>query len=128
MTKAEMIEKYGEQYYEDFKARCRAYMFEKYHADPDKARTRMRASDAKHKSHKREYAQGRRVIYRINIRDNLRLSKMGVIQDGYEAHHVKYHSDNRDKTWIDDIVIMPREEHRKWHREHPDFNALEHVV
>lgn len=128
MTKAEIIQHYGIEHYEAFKAKQRKYAYDKYHADPEKARACRRENDAKHRKHKTEYARSRRAVYRINARDNQRLASLGLLKDGYEIHHIKYHADNKDPTWIDDIVLMTREEHRRWHYENPDFNALEHIV
>lgn len=128
MTKAEMIKKYGIKYYEEFKAKCRERGYENYHADIEKGRADGREKYARNSSRRLAYAKDRRMIYRINSRDSLRLLKMGMLKDGLEAHHIKYHADKDDETWINDIVIMSRKEHRLWHREHPEFNALEHVV
>ena len=128
MTKAEMIERHGVEYYENFKERQRNAIYNRYHADVEKARARNRRNDANNREHKREYARNRREIYRINSRDAVRLAHMGIVKEGQEVHHLKYHRDANDPAGIDDIVIMSREEHRAWHHEHPEFNALDHVV
>lgn len=65
---------------------------------------------------------------RINSRDANRIAAMGILKEGQEVHHIKYHVDKHDDTWMNDILIMDREEHRKWHRDHPEFNALENIV
>jgi hypothetical protein len=53
---------------------------------------------------------------------------MGMLKEGYEVHHFKYHSNPSDASWIDDIALMTREEHLKWHREHPDFCAVDNII
>ena len=47
---------------------------------------------------------------------------------GKELHHIKYHTDNNDASWINDILILSPEEHEHWHREHPDFKAEENII
>ena len=61
---------------------------------------------------------------RIRSRDRGRLVKLGFnLGNGKEVHHIKYHSDNNDEDWIFDIIIFySREEHWKWHDEHPSEN------
>ena len=127
-TKADLIAKYGEQWYEDFKARSRKQTYERYHADIEKARKRGRDEYQRNKPTKQKYAVDHRDIYRINSRDTNRLRTMGLLKEGYEVHHFKYHTDKKDASWIDDIAIMTREEHSQWHREHPDFCASDNVV
>ena len=127
-TKADLIAKYGEQWYEDFKARSRKQSYARYHADIEKARKRGRDEYQRNKPTKQKYAVDHRDIYRINSRDTNRLRLMGLLKEGYEVHHFKYHSDKKDASWIDDIAIMTREEHSQWHREHPDFCASDNIV
>ena len=59
---------------------------------------------------------------RIRSRDYYRLIKLGFeVGNGKEIHHIKYHHDNNDEDWIFDIIIFcSKEEHWKWHDEHPD--------
>ena len=128
MTKAEMIERYGAEWYESFKTRQREQIRERYHANIDASREYCRAKYQRYRKQRKRYSKERRVIYNINTRDRIRLATMGLIPDGMEVHHLKYHIDTNDEKWIDDVVVMTREEHRKWHREHPDFKATEHIV
>lgn len=128
MTKAELIERYGVEWYEDFKAKQREKIRERYHADVDSSRKYCREKYKKYRSRHKQYSDSRRIIYNINARDRNKLVSMGLVDEGMEIHHLKYHIDGNDENWMKDIVIMPRAEHRKWHREHPEFNALEHVV
>ncbi len=95
MNKAEMIEKYGEQWYEDFKAKSRKSAYEKYHANEELARARLREKAKKNIESRRAYVNTRRTVYRINSRDSLRLKKLGLLHDGLEAHHMKYHTDKK---------------------------------
>lgn len=128
LTKAMIIERYGIEYYENFLAKQRQRMYERYHSDLDAARKRDHEKYLKSVERKRNYARKRRLIYRINSRDANRIAAMGILKDGQEVHHIKYHVDKHDDTWMNDILIMDREEHRKWHRDHPEFNALENIV
>ena len=127
LTKAELIERYGEQWYEDFKTRQREAIRQRYYNDIEASRGRCRVNYHKHRASHKKYADDRRIIYNINARDRIKLDALGLIPDGMEVHHLKYHL-NKNDDWMKDIVIMTRAEHRKWHREHPEFNALEHVV
>lgn len=127
MTKAEMIEKHGVEYYERLKEKSRAYQKAKYDANPEAERERKRQS-YNADTHKR-YNEQHKEIYRINMRDRNRLTLLRQMSlEGFEVHHLKYHSDNKDASWIDDIIIMTREEHRKWHSEHPDFKAEDNII
>ena len=131
MTKAEMIAKYGEEYYERLKKRSREYQRYRYHADPEKERQRSRDryANTSRKAYCTKYNKEHADVYRINARDTNRLRfSMHVDLEGKEVHHMKYHSDSNDASWIDDIVIMTHEEHVRWHREHPEFVASENIV
>lgn len=128
MTKAEMIEKYGAEYYERFKEKQRNRMRERYHADIEKSREYERNKYLLRTEWQKAYAKEHRVIYKINSRDTNRLYLEGVDLTDKEIHHFKYHTDVNDKGWRDDIAIMTREEHREWHRNHPEFKAIENVV
>lgn len=50
MTKAELIERYGEQWYEDFKTRQREEIRQRYHNDIEASRERCRANYHKHRA------------------------------------------------------------------------------
>ena len=129
MGKAEIIAKYGEEYYERFKESCRKASYKKYHKDIEAARAYKRSRYPARKQYCAEYNKQHAEVYRINARDTNRLKiLMHVDIDGKVVHHMKYHADNKDASWIDDIVIMTREEHTKWHREHPEFVASENIV
>ena len=128
MTKIELIEKYGVEWYEQFKATQRERYRERYHADAEKARKRRRDEYQRNKETNKRYAIEHRLIYRINSRDTNRLRLMGMLKEGCEVHHFKYHSAPSDASWIDDIALMTREEHLKWHREHLDFCAIDNVI
>ena len=131
MGKAEIIAKYGEEYYERLKQKSRERMYQKYHDDIEAARQRNRDKYA-HTSRKAYcalYNKQHAEVYRINARDTNRLKiLMHIDLGGKVVHHMKYHADNKDASWIDDIVIMTREEHVKWHRDHPEFVASENIV
>jgi hypothetical protein len=129
MTKNEMIEKYGVEWYERLKERNRLRAKAVYDANPEAERERRRQRYAKNPEQHKDYYHRHREVYRINMRDRNRLTLlMKIPLEGKEVHHLKYHADNNDKSWIDDIVILTPEEHEKWHREHPDFVAKENIV
>jgi hypothetical protein len=128
MTKAEMIEKYGIEYYEDFKAKSRARMKKLYHSDIELARKKVREEYRRNSETAKAYIKAHREIYRIGCRDRNRLVNRGYSLDGMEIHHLKYHRNNDDEDWLDDIIVMPREEHRKWHFDHPEFRAKDNIV
>lgn len=129
MTKDEIIGKYGEEWYERVKAKSRKYAKEKYDANPEAERQRRRQRYAKNPEYSKKYREGHAEIYRINMRDRNRLRLlMKIPLDGKVVHHMKYHADNKDAAWIDGIMIFTPEEHAKWHKEHPDFIALDNVV
>lgn len=125
MTKAELIEKHGAEWYAAFLAKNREYMRRRYHANPEIERARRRARF--NPEVQRAYAQKHHEVYRINMRDRNRLVKVRNL-DGLEVHHLKYHADNKDASWIDDVLILTPEEHDRWHREHPDFRAEDNIV
>lgn len=128
-TKAELIAAYGEEWYEDFKAKCRKYQKERYDADPDGVKAKNRARRANNPTGDRRYRKAHRDVYRISARDRNRLVQLQKRDlTGLEIHHLKYHADNNDPTWIDDIVFLTPEEHRKWHAEHPEFVAMDNIV
>lgn len=128
MTKAEIIAKYGEEGYEAYKERCRRNYHAYYHKNMDKEKQRYAKYRADHAQEKRAYNRKCANVVRINCRDRNRLMRMGKIGKGQVVHHMKYHSDNADKTWIDDIIIMTQEEHVLWHMAHPEFIANENVI
>lgn len=129
MTKVELIAKYGEEWYERLKERSRNRSKAIYDENPEAERERRRKRYANNPTADKEYKQKHREIYRINSRDRNRLAiLMGVPLDGKVVHHMKYHADNRDASWIDDILILTPEEHQKWHNEHPDFVANDNIV
>ena len=127
-TKEALIARYGEAWYENHKANCRERLREKYHADPDAARARRREKYARNPETDNAYGKAHREIYRINTRDRNRLMSKGVDLIGKEVHHIKYHKDKEDDSWCDDLIVMTRSEHRKWHKEHPEFKATENIV
>lgn len=128
MTKTEMIERYGIEWYEDYKVKARENYRKRYHENPEKARERRRAEYRRNSETAKSYIKEHREIYRINSRDRNRLVTQGYPLEGKEIHHLKYHRNASDKNWMDDIIILPRDEHRKWHYEHPDFKAEENIV
>lgn len=128
MTKKELIERHGVEWYEEHKRKCREQFKARYHADIEKARAKDRENHAKNHRARDIYLKKHNTIYKINSRDRIRLVNMGAQLDGKEVHHFKYHTDNSDASWIDDIAIMTIDEHRKWHQEHPDFRAIENII
>jgi len=129
MGKAEIIERYGIEYYERLKERNRLNYKRMYDADPEKERARRRERYARNPQTDRAYNNAHRMIYRINSRDRNRLTiLMHIDLTGKVLHHLRYHKDNTDHGWLADIMIMTPEEHNKWHREHPEFVAAEHIV
>lgn len=128
MTKAELIERYGEEWYERHKERTRENAYKYYRENLEKETERYRKYRAEHTAERKEYCEKNAVIYRINSRDRNRLVAMGKVSGDQVIHHLKYHKDRNDETWIDDIMIMTREEHDLWHMNHPDFVAMENVV
>ena len=129
ITKAEMIAKYGEEWYEEFKRKSRIRAKAKYDANPEAERERRRKRYAKNPEYSKQYNKQNREIYRINTRDRNRFTLlMDINLDGKVLHHLKYHADNNDASWIDDVMILTPEEHRVWHNEHPDFIAKENIV
>ena len=124
-TKAELIAAYGEEWYANFLKRNRERLRTYYHAHKEQEREKRR------KRYNPEvqmaYYRKHREVYRINIRDYNRLKKIRDLS-GLELHHLKYHADNKDASWIDDIVLLTPEEHDKWHSEHPDFRAEDNIV
>ena len=113
MLKAELIEKYGPEWYEEFKEKERKRRRKRYAADP---------------TYTKNYNKANAEVYRINSRDRNRFMLMGVELDGKVVHHFAYHKDKNDTDWINDIAIMTRDEHQAWHEAHPDFIAREHIV
>lgn len=128
MGKAELIERYGIEYYEQFKAKSRERMYRKYHENVELARKRKNDSQKWKNEARKRYVESHREIYRINCRDRNRLKLKGAIPDDMVIHHLKYHADNKYPDWMDDILIMTREEHAEWHRLHPEFVATENIV
>ena len=129
ITKDEMIERYGVEWYEDFKKKSRVRAKEKYDANPEAERVRRRERYAKNPDYMKEYREKHSEVYRINSRDRNRFTiLMKLDLDGKELHHTKYHSDNNDPSWIDDVLILTPEEHLLWHNQNPDFVAIEHIV
>lgn len=129
ITKDELINKYGAEWYEGFKRKNRIRAKEKYDANPEVERKRRRERYAKDPEYMKVYRKKNREIYRINTRDRNRLTLlMGWDLEGKVLHHVKYHADNNDPTWIDDVLILTPEEHRLWHNQNPDFVASENIV
>lgn len=127
-TKAELIAAYGEEWYANFVEKCKQANRKRYHENPEKERERRRQKYRNNAEYAKAYNKKHREVYRINMRDRQRLLIMGLDLDGKEVHHFVYHSDNNDKTWLDDIAIMTRDEYRAWHFEHPEFTAMEHIV
>ena len=128
MTKAEFIRKYGEERYEQHKANTKRNFAKYYYENLDKEKARNKKYRAEHRKEHREYCRTKSTTYRICCRDRQRLKKMGMLKDGQVVHHLKYHADNNDKSWIDDILILSHEEHNLWHIQHPEFIALENVI
>jgi hypothetical protein len=128
MTKAEMIDKYGIEYYESFKAKCRKQQYERYHKDPIKARENARHRYVACAEAAKKYRKSMAQVYRINARDKNRLTLMGINTDGLEVHHLKYHKDRKDPDWLRDIVLLSKAEHRQWHKDHPEFKAINNIV
>ena len=131
MTKAQLIEKRGLEWYENHKRNMRERSRQRFQEDPEyreKVLEQKRQNHIKHNEKRREYNRKRAVICRINCRDRNRLIAKGLIPDGKIVHHLKYHTNPDDETWIDDIVFMTQEEHSKWHYEHPEFRAIENVI
>ena len=129
MTKVELIAKHGAEWYERLKESNRKRSKRVYDQNPEAERERRRQRYAKDPSVSKRYNYAHREIYRINSRDRNRLTVvMGLDLTGKDVHHLKYHSDNKDASWMDDILIMTPEEHQKWHNEHPDFVAKENIV
>lgn len=128
MKKAEMIERFGEEYYERFKARCRENSRKYYSENREREQAKHRQQYYDNPERYKNYAKERNILYKINSRDTNRFYLMGGIPEGMELHHFKYHANKNDETWIDDVALMTREEHRKWHVEHPNFNAMENIV
>ena len=129
ITKNELIAKYGAKWYEDFKEKSRIRAKEKYDENPEKERERRRKRYAKDPECQKMYRERNREIYRINTRDRNRLTLLrGMNLEGLELHHLKYHSDNNDDSWIDDVMILTPEEHLSWHNQHPEFCARDNVV
>lgn len=114
MRKEEAIQKYGAEWYESFKAKERIRRRERYARNPE---------------YTKQYNAAHHETYRINIRDRNRLVLlMDMDLTGKVVHHNKYHSDNKDVGWFDDIQIMTPEEHVQWHQEHPEFIASENII
>lgn len=129
MTKDELIAKHGVEWYERHKERTRLYNKARYDADPEAERARRRRRYAENPGYTKAYNEAHKEIYRINSRGRNRLVVlMGGALVGKEVHHLKYHADNRDASWIDDILILTPEEHKKWHEEHPDFVVTDNIV
>ena len=128
MTKAQFIEKYGEDAYEQHKERCKKYRKERYASNPELYKKSTDAYNRNHADVRRKYKRDHRIIGRINNRDWFRAKSLGLLRDGYEIHHMKYHANKKDDTWLDDIVFLTKEEHIKWHLEHPEFNAMDNVI
>lgn len=128
MNKDELIAKYGADWYERLKVKSRERYKKKYDADPESERRRRRERYAKDKTSTQVYRKEHAEIYRINSRDRNRLVLMGVSLEGLVVHHLAYHADKTDGNWLNDIVLMTREEHQEWHNSHPDFVAAEHIV
>lgn len=137
MKKSEFIEKHGVEAYEEYKAKHRLLSKEYYHKHKDERRISEVERIRKWRKANKDYRVNRensdpklKEVHRIEMRDCNRLAKMGLKlrNDGKEVHHFKYHSDNSDASWIDDIAVMTLENHRAWHMEHPDFVAIENIV
>ena len=128
MTKAEIIEHYGVEWYERLKERNKLKHREYYKNNRDKELVRLRAYHKKKPEVNKKSARKRNILVTIGLRDRLRALRMGLITDGQEVHHLKYHADKRDETWINDVLILSHEEHVKWHMEHPEFCGLDNVV
>ena len=127
MTKEQIIDRYGSEYYERLKEKQRQRAKVLYDANPEAERKRRR--DRFDPVYQRAYYRRHREVYRINIRDRNRLTILkGMNLSGKELHHIKYHTDNNDASWINDILILSPEEHERWHREHPDFKAEENII
>lgn len=62
---------------------------------------------------------------RIRQRDYHRLQREGLIPEGCEVHHMKYHHCPHAliEAVIEDILFLTPEQHEQWHREHPDFKG-----
>ena len=128
MTKAYILEHYGEEWYERHKANCRRIDKEFREKNPKLAKERRHNKYVKNLEYAKETNRKHSETYRISTRDRLRLERMDVPLDGKQVHHLKYHKDVKDASWIDDIVIMTPSEHRIWHRDHPEFVASENIV
>ena len=129
ITKDEMIAKYGEAWYEELKRKNRIRAKERYDANPEAERERRRKRYAKSPEYSKRYNQKNREIYRINCRDRNRFTVlMGLDLDGMVVHHFKYHANNNDASWIDDVMILSPQAHQAWHNEHPEFVAKENIV
>ena len=128
MGKADLIERYGEAWYEEHKRKMRLRAKAIYDQDPKAACAKRNARRNANKEYVKQYNREHRDVYRINCRDRNRLILMGYDLTGKVLHHLKYHADNSDASWLDDVVLMTRAEHAKWHSEHPEFVTSENVV
>lgn len=128
MTKAEILEHYGAEWYERHKANCRRIDKEFREKNPELLKERRHNRYIKNPEYSKEYNKKHSETYRISCRDRNRLIRMGVSLERKQVHHFKYHKDIKDASWIDDIVLMTPSEHRIWHRDHPEFVASENIV
>ena len=128
MTKAFILEHYGAEWYERHKANCRKRSHDFYVENREQELERTSRYHMEHPASRKRTAKKHAEIYRIQCRDRQRLITMGLVSEGQEVHHMKYHKDNKDASWIDDVIVMSREEHSKWHMENPDFDSLSNVV
>lgn len=128
MTKAEMIERHGIEWYEQFKERNRQRYKQYYAENREKELQRVMAFHREHPESKHRYMKKISAVGRICARDRQRVERMGLLSEGQEVHHMKYHKDAKDASWIDDILILSHEDHVKWHTEHPEFFCMDNIV
>lgn len=105
MTKQQLIERYGEEWYENYKMKNRIKLKAKYDEDPEAERRRRRERYRHNPGYTKEYNKRHADVYLINSRDRNRFMLMGVDMTGKELHHIKYHLDKDDPTWINDVQL-----------------------
>lgn len=89
MTKAQLIEKRGLEWYENHKRNMRERSRQRFQEDQEyreKVLEQKRQNHIKHNEKRREYNRKRAVICRINCRDRNRLIAKGLIPEGKIVH------------------------------------------
>jgi len=62
-------------------------------------------------------------LKRIYDRDRCRLNTLGYNTNEFKLVYLAYHSDNSDRDWLQDILLMTSEEKKLFNRHLPNYKA-----